>query len=86
MRRSIAWAGAFLILVGSIFLAFGIWYALMYGVSAEVSSWNLLFPEFAGDLLSLISLSSAAIVLGVIFLLMAYKFPKEERKQKIRKG
>jgi len=74
MRRSIALAGMFLIVAGSMFLIFGISYALMYGVSADIPLWNLLFPGSGGDLFSLLSLSSSAIVLGIVFLLWAYKF------------
>jgi len=85
MRRSIALAGIFLIAAGSIFLIFGMWYASTYGVSADISLWNLLFPEAGGNLFSLISLSSSAIVLGVIFILWAYKLkPIKEQKNRVR--
>jgi len=73
MRRAIAIAGIFLIVVGSIFLIFGMWCAWTYGVSADIPLWNLLFPEAGGDLFSLLSLSSSVIVLGIIFLAWAYK-------------
>jgi len=86
MRRSVALAGIFLIVVGSIFLILGIWYASTYGVSKDIPLWNLLFPEAGGDLFSLISLSSSAVVLGVIFLLWAYKLRNHLERRKIRKG
>jgi len=77
MRKSIAFAGVFLIVIGSIFLIFGLWHALTYGVSADIPLWNLLFPEAGYDLFSLMSLSSSAIALGIVFLLWAYKLRKQ---------
>jgi len=76
-RRSIAIAGVFLIAVGSIFLIFGILYALMYGISADMSVRKILFPEWAADLLSLISGGCSMIALGIIFVLWANKLPKQ---------
>ena len=78
-RRSIAIAGVFLIVVGSIFLIFAILYALIYGISVDVSVKKLLFPEWAGDLLSLISGGCSMIVLGVIFVLWAHKLSKQSK-------
>jgi len=86
MRKSIALAGVFLIVVGSISLIFGMWHAWTYGVSADIPLWNLLFPEAGGDLFSLVSLSSSAIVLGIVFLLWAYKLQNQLKDEKIRKG
>jgi len=85
MRRSIAVAGIFLIMVGSTFLVFGLWYAWMYGISTDIPIWTLLFSEGAHDLLSLISVSCSTIVLGIIFVLWAYKLSKQ-LKNKNREG
>ncbi len=75
--RSIAIAGIFLIVVGSIFLIFGLWYAWLYGISTDMSIQDLLFPEFSGNLLWLISLDCSTIVLGFIFVRWAYKLSKQ---------
>jgi len=76
-RRAIVSSGVFLFVVGSIFHVFGMWHAWMYEVSSDIPLWNLLYPEAGGGLLSLMGLSSSAIVSGIIFLLWAYKLPKE---------
>lgn len=81
MRRSIAVAGTSLIVVGSIFLIFGLWYAWMYGISTDKSIRNLFFPEWAGDLLSLIGGGCSMIVLGIIFVLWAYKLSKQSKNK-----
>jgi len=81
-RKSILIAGIFLVVVGSIFLIFGLWYAWMYGISSDIPIEHLLFPEVSGNLLWLISVSCAMVVLGIIFILSAYKLKwleKEER-------
>lgn len=72
-RKSIAFSGIFLIVVGSLSLAFGLWYAWMNGISANISIRDILLPELSGNLLWLLSVSCSAIVLGIIFLLWAYK-------------
>jgi len=86
MRRSIAAAGVFLIMVGSIFLIFGMYYAWTYGVSADIPLWNLLFPEAGGNIFSLMSLSSSSIVLGIVFLLWALRLRNNQKTDATRKG
>jgi len=82
MRKSIALTGVFLIVVGSVFLVFGIWYALTYGVPQDLSVRDILLPELSGNLFWLLGVSSAAIVLGIVFLLWAIKFRDPLEKQK----
>jgi hypothetical protein len=78
-RRSIAIAGVFLIAVGSIFVIFGIWYAWMYGIASDIPIWYYLFPEWAGDLLSLIAGGCSMMVLGTIFILWAHRLSNNQR-------
>ncbi|MFQ6087018.1 MAG: hypothetical protein ACE5OV_03250 [Candidatus Bathyarchaeia archaeon] len=85
MKRPIAAAGIFLTVVGSLFLILGTWYAWMYGNATNIRIWSLLFPGAGGDLLSFISLSSSMIVLGIIFIVWAYKLPNQFRNRKNRK-
>jgi hypothetical protein len=82
MRKSVAVAGIFLIVVGSIFLISGTWYAWMYGIDTNIRIWSLLFSGAGGDLLSFISLSSSLIVLGIIFVVWAYNLSDRFRDSK----
>lgn len=81
-RKSILIAGIFLAVVGSIFLIFGLWYAWMYGISSDIPIEHLLFPEVSGNLLWLISVSCAMVVLGIIFILWAYKLKWPEKEER----
>jgi len=76
-KRSIFFFGIFLIAVGSISLAFGLWYAYTNGISPNLSISDILLPELSGNLLWLISVSCSTIVLGIIFLLWAYKLKND---------
>jgi len=78
-RRRIAISGIFLTVIGSIFFTFGLWYAWTYGIDRTVSPWDVLVPYFGENLLSLIVLSGSTTVLGIIFILWAYKFPKDSK-------
>lgn len=73
-RKSVAYSGGFLIVLGSISLVFGLWYALIFGITLDIRYF--ISPELSGDLLWLISVSCSMIVLGIIFILWAYKLPK----------
>lgn len=72
-RRSIAFSGVFLVVVGSVFLAFGLWYVWTSGFSNGLTARDIMVPEFSGNLFWLISVSSSTIMLGIIFIWWAYR-------------
>lgn len=72
MRKAVAISGVFLVIVGSVSLLFGIWYASTQGASVDIPREHLLVPAFGTDLLSLLTLSASIIALGAFFTLWAY--------------
>jgi len=73
-KKSVAYSGILLVTLGSISLVFELWYALVFGIILDIQYFTR--PELSGDLLWLISVSCSMVVLGSIFILWAYKLPK----------
>ena len=79
-RRSIAIVEIFLIVVGLVFLVFGILNTETYGISLEkeLPDWWGLRPD---SVLLLIVGSCLVLTLGIIFLLWAYRLPDQSKKR-----